>query len=341
MKWFKHLSDASDNRDIMEIEALFGLEGYARWWKLLETVALQMDETDRCSVALPWIKWQTILRGKRNKLQTFLDHLQNKSLLFLECSGDILEIKIPKLASYRDNHSKNLQGASKLRVKSKEIDHDPPLPPTGEGADAPGVIDPVPFEEGKPHQEPEQEPEISSEKKKPVKVEYSADFEALWAAHIGPRRGVLKAKAFDRYKRAIRGGVTHEQIVTAHRRYLGSSQWRKQSGEYVPALAVWLNGKPWDDEPEPAQGGQVTQITEAPSAKKDWFADWTFGKGTFTDREWAASKVGAEFNRARLPIPPYPEVTAMCDQRGLRDTLDHYRKRLHDEWQRRKAAGEG
>jgi len=39
MKWFKHFTDASDDDFLQTIEDIFGLEGYARWWKLLEVIA--------------------------------------------------------------------------------------------------------------------------------------------------------------------------------------------------------------------------------------------------------------------------------------------------------------
>jgi len=39
MKWFKHYTDSSDDEFIAGLEEKFGLIGYARWWKLLETIA--------------------------------------------------------------------------------------------------------------------------------------------------------------------------------------------------------------------------------------------------------------------------------------------------------------
>lgn len=127
MKWLKHMANASGNEDIVEIEAIFGLEGYARWWKLLEAVALQMDKTDRHAVAYPWSKWQEILKGKRKKLETFLEHLQKKTLISYEQNGEILEIKIPKLLRYRDEYSKKSgQAPDKLRTKDTETETELP-----------------------------------------------------------------------------------------------------------------------------------------------------------------------------------------------------------------------
>ncbi len=122
MKWFKHQTDASESGEfISELESIFGLEGYARWFKLLEKVGYRMDKTDLCSAAYPWSDWQRFLRGKRKKLETFLEHCQNKGKISYSSTGNILEIKIPNLLIIRDNHSKNLQAADK-RLASKEVE---------------------------------------------------------------------------------------------------------------------------------------------------------------------------------------------------------------------------
>lgn len=141
MKWFKHLSDASKAGELIaEIEDIFGLEGYARYFKLLEAVAYKMDTSDKCSAAYPWSKWQTFLKGKRKKLETFLVYLENKQEINLKQNGNILEIEIPKLAQLRDNHTKNLQVTSKqlaprIRIKNKNKELDicnPPINPPRE-----------------------------------------------------------------------------------------------------------------------------------------------------------------------------------------------------------------
>lgn len=109
MKWFKHFSSASHDEFLESLIDDFGLEGYARWWLVLESIASQMDTTGRCHVEYSWVKWQTILKGKRNKLETFLEHCQNESKLKLEQNGNKLKITCPKLLNLRDNYSRNLQ----------------------------------------------------------------------------------------------------------------------------------------------------------------------------------------------------------------------------------------
>ncbi len=113
LKWFKHYSDASEDDFIENLEEIFGLEGYARWWKLLEKIAIKMDETDNCSAEHSWIKWQSFLKGKRNKLETFLKHCQNEGKIKLEQTGNILKITCPKLLELRDKYTKDLSASGK------------------------------------------------------------------------------------------------------------------------------------------------------------------------------------------------------------------------------------
>lgn len=145
MKWFKHMCNASDDEFIAEIESEFGLEGYARWWKLLEVVGSAMGKDDRTAVKYPWQKWQTFLKAKRNKLETFLVALENKRKINLKQTGNILEINVPKMQELRDEWSKKLRSCSgvapeqdtEVRVKNKELP--PVVPPAGDRALTPAA----------------------------------------------------------------------------------------------------------------------------------------------------------------------------------------------------------
>jgi hypothetical protein len=106
MKWFKHMTDASEDAFLEELEELFGWEGYGRWWKLLEKIGKEMDETDNCYAQHSWVKWQSFLKGKRNKLELFLIHCQNKEKIKLEQNGNMLKIICPKLLELRDEYSR-------------------------------------------------------------------------------------------------------------------------------------------------------------------------------------------------------------------------------------------
>jgi Txe/YoeB family toxin of Txe-Axe toxin-antitoxin module len=58
------------------------------------------------TASLPWSKWQTTLKGKREKLRSFLVFLENHGRINLEETGEILRISFPKLLKYRDEYAR-------------------------------------------------------------------------------------------------------------------------------------------------------------------------------------------------------------------------------------------
>lgn len=211
MKWFKHQSDASDDVFIENLEEIFGWEGYARWFKLLEKIAIKMDETDNCYAEHSWVKWQSFLKGKRNKLELFLTHCQDKGEIKLEQNGNILKIICPKLLELRDNHTKNLQVSNKstgkslaTKIKSKDKDK-----------------------------------EEDKEKDKEKNID---DFENFWNEYgkIGNKNQAMKA-----YNKAIKG-IDYARIIEGvirYQQYLAANSWCG-----IKHAATWLNNRCWDDD---------------------------------------------------------------------------------------------
>lgn len=105
MLWFKHFSDASDDDFLEELECEFGLEGYARWWKLLEVIARPMGKKHPHPYASHSIgKWCSFLKAKRKILIPFLEHCENKSRINVELNGNIMKITCPKLLEIKDEY---------------------------------------------------------------------------------------------------------------------------------------------------------------------------------------------------------------------------------------------
>lgn len=208
MKWFKHISDASEDEFLVELEDIFGLEGYARYWKVLEAVARQMDETDRCAASYSWSKWQTILKGKRNKLDSFLVHCENKLKMNLKRSGNILEIKIPKLLELRDNYTKHLQAASNAPCK----------------------------------QEVDVEVEVDKEVKVNKKV-YTPEFNLFWETY--PKNKASKSDSFKSYQKALTKGATHDQLTAGAISYRQDVERTGTAIQYIAHATTWLNRERW------------------------------------------------------------------------------------------------
>lgn len=125
MRWFKHLANASDDEFIHWLESRFGLEGYARWWKLCEAIGRNLKKTDSvAALSLPWPVWETILKGKRKQLRSFLEAIAEQRRINIEQTGDVLRINLPKLLKFRDEyHSVSRHSRDKLTSIDTEIDN--------------------------------------------------------------------------------------------------------------------------------------------------------------------------------------------------------------------------
>jgi uncharacterized protein YdaU (DUF1376 family) len=72
----------------------------------------------------------------------------------------------------------------------------------------------------------------------------SGSFEEFW--NIYPRH-IAKQTALAAYRKARKGGTTHEAIITGTRRYADECRGKEQ--RYIAHASTWLNGGRWDDAP--------------------------------------------------------------------------------------------
>src|SRR5688572_28091058 len=97
VRWFKHMTDASENDFLVRVEGVFGLAAYARWWKLLEIVGKHVGRGENCAAAYPITKWQAALNAKGKTLSSFLDLLEKEGRISVQRSESVLRIEVPNL----------------------------------------------------------------------------------------------------------------------------------------------------------------------------------------------------------------------------------------------------
>lgn len=124
MKWFKHQSNARNDERLARLEDKAGLEGYGFYFKMLEIVASAIDEKNKSDLTLSVRTWARFSNVSTRKFETLLKHcvdvglmfeqtLTNVSPNFNQTLDKLINVNIPNLLKYRDNHTKNLQGANK------------------------------------------------------------------------------------------------------------------------------------------------------------------------------------------------------------------------------------
>ena len=138
MKWFKHDTDADDSEGLNVLMDKFGMEGYGRWFRLLETVAKKMERGSlRCHVEYTESKWCEILKTKRKKLDCFLIVIQKHLNTKVKRKGNKLRIECPNLLKKRDEYSErsryspDIVSPKNKEKRSKKEDIKKVLPPLG------------------------------------------------------------------------------------------------------------------------------------------------------------------------------------------------------------------
>jgi hypothetical protein len=130
MRWFKHLSLASEDEKLSEIIELYGAEGYGIYWIILEKIAFLMDGTEKTSARYSVKKWSKFCGKSPKVFRKFLESFEKLNLLksitidennekFSINNGIFLEIDCPNLLKYRDEYSKkSRQTPDKLQKDS-------------------------------------------------------------------------------------------------------------------------------------------------------------------------------------------------------------------------------
>jgi len=118
------MSAANRDDKLVSIRSKFGMWGVGVYWTLVEKVAEQMEGKMPVPIAVLSVNETISFCGcKRNKLKTFLKHLQNVRGMNYELNGDILKIECSKLLEIKDNYTKDLEETSK-RLPSKEVEEE-------------------------------------------------------------------------------------------------------------------------------------------------------------------------------------------------------------------------
>lgn len=80
---------------------------------------------------------------------------------------------------------------------------------------------------------------------KSAKLDLDKRFDSLWKMYPN-KKG--KPKALTAYKRAIKSGVTDEEIRLGIENYLAEINAKRTSKEYIKHGSTWFNGKGWEDD---------------------------------------------------------------------------------------------
>lgn len=141
MKWFKHMTNSSLDERLARFTDKYGLEAYGFFWRVLEAIAENVDETNRKHIEYSTKTWCKLL-GIRP--QTFRKLIQESSVLGLfqvSFNSDLVSVESPNILKYRDEWTRKKSKApeqnsekEKEKETEKEEERPPVSPDGGEGA---------------------------------------------------------------------------------------------------------------------------------------------------------------------------------------------------------------
>lgn len=215
MKWFKHMTNSSLDERLARFTDKYGLEAYGFFWRVLEAIAENVDETDRKRIEYSTKTWCKLL-GIRP--QTFRKLIQESSVLGLfqvSFNSDLVSVESPNILKYRDEWTRKKsktpeQNSEKEKEKEPEIEQKKsPQPPQGELPTVP------------------------------------PSFDRFWAAYPNKVGKDAARKAWEKAK----GKPKIDELLAILDRQKTWPKWRNDNGRYIPNPSTWINQGRWNDEP--------------------------------------------------------------------------------------------
>lgn len=97
---------------------------------------------------------------------------------------------------------------------------------------------------------------------------YSDDFLEFWSAY--PKK-MGKGSAFKVFNKLKLSKIDKADILSALNWQKKSEQWVKDNGQFIPYPATYLNQRRWEDEPQEALGGDITDPDRYKEDEEDYF----------------------------------------------------------------------
>jgi len=231
MIWFKHMTNMRHDPKVQNLVKWFGLEGYARWLLILEIIASEMDQTDKCSVTLDETIWRNELKIYRStSLRHYLESCRNLGLISFQSSpnlhgisGESITIVCPKLLEIR---------ARKQPIGSKtrhtdievEVEKDNTTCSSRNSRGSPKGKKP-------------------SKKKGELSKKYYPSFMKFWELY--PRQ-LDHRIAYTYWLKLKPDSTLIEKIMSGLKTHI-DTVWVDKKLEHIPSPVKWLNGRRWED----------------------------------------------------------------------------------------------
>jgi hypothetical protein len=104
MRWFKHLTNSSQDEKLCAVLDELGLEGYGFYWRILEVIALQMDKNSKTFCEYSPKIWGKFAGISAKKFENFIRIFQKHKLFSVKFEPQIISVNCHNLAKYKDEY---------------------------------------------------------------------------------------------------------------------------------------------------------------------------------------------------------------------------------------------
>jgi len=244
--YFSHDANARHDPKCSALIAAYGMEGYGRYWVIIEMLREEADHRLEISASYVRNALAVQMQCDVDAAHKFVQDCIGEFQLF-ETDGDYFwSNSLLRRMDLRKARSEQARQAAMARWEGKKK--------SGKNADAMRLQCDRNAIKGK-----ERKVKIKERKEKQILSGAQENrFETFWTAYPKKRSKGAAEKAWAKIKPNEQ--LTGE-ILSALERAKTSADWQKDGGQYIPYPATWLNAKGWEDD-----------YTPAPTVPKGWGA---------------------------------------------------------------------
>lgn len=149
MRWFKHMTNSADDEKLARLMDQCGLAGYGFFWRVLELIAAQVDESGKNFCSYSKRTWCMKLAINHQTWGKMIASCEQAGLFIVAEDGQDVRVKSPNILKFRDEWTRKKgknSGVTPEQLPSKDPDPDPEadkenlsskgLPGDGEDADS-------------------------------------------------------------------------------------------------------------------------------------------------------------------------------------------------------------
>ena len=264
MLWFRHLSHAADDEKLSRLIEKNGLLGYGFYWRVVEIIAGQMGQDDKCFCTYSGMKWAKKAEIKPSWFRKQLSTCTQLGLFSVSSEDELLTISCPTLLRMRDEYTKR-KGREKKpdqEISGECPDNDRSL--SGNNKAKQSIT--------KQNKTKYIYKEGECDEKIELKEFLESKFNDFWNPY--PRKA-KKQDAFKAFKQLFDSKLSKKKLSTRltnfdpHYKYFLEVQLPTYSDkQYYPYPATWLRGTDFDNPPEAEFANDIPEDPQAVLEKK-------------------------------------------------------------------------